>query len=166
MLLLLSVLNAPRKLWGHNLEEGQNPGQRRRITSAAVLLMLAAALALTLVGDAGKIQAQSQTGRTLISNVEQPSIASNNVELGTANDLAQAFTTGDSISGYTLTSVELRLQTASGTTPPTVTLHTGFPDSTGTKVADFTGPSALMANTTQNYTYTPLRAASPGRGTL
>ena len=73
--------------------------------------------------------------------------------LGEGYDVAQSFTTGTNPGGYTLTSIDLRFRTSSDTDTPTVTLHTG--SETGTKVADFTGPSALTANTAENYTFTP-----------
>ena len=69
-------------------------------------------------------------------------------------DLAQPFTVGNNDAGYRLTSIDIRLNTGtSGTTTPTLTLHSG--SGTGTKVADFTGPSALDAETAKNYTFRP-----------
>ena len=73
--------------------------------------------------------------------------------LGNGYEVAQSFTTGTDPGGYTLTSIDFRFRTAPHTDTPTVTLHTG--SETGTKVADFTGPAALTANTTANYTFTP-----------
>ena len=72
----------------------------------------------------------------------------------TTFDLAQPFTVGSNDAGYRLASIEIRLNTGTtGTTTPTLTLHSV--SGTGTKVADFTGPSALDANTMKNYTFRP-----------
>ena len=72
----------------------------------------------------------------------------------TTFDLAQPFTVGSHDSGYRLTSIDIRLNTGTtGTTTPTLTLHSG--SGTGTKVADFTGPSALDAETAKNYMFRP-----------
>ena len=87
----------------------------------------------------------------LVSNTGQTSASGS--ELGATNDLAQSFTTGDNPAGYSLAAIELPLVTSTGTDVPTVTLHSG--SGTGTKVADFTGPTALTASVTKNYEYTP-----------
>ena len=85
----------------------------------------------------------------LVSNLAQ--LGHSESALGINGDLAQSFTTGGA--RYPLTSIELRYVTAAGTVAPTVTLHSG--SGTGTKVADFTGPTALTASVTKNYEYTP-----------
>ena len=96
----------------------------------------------------------------LVSNIGQA--LHDHASLGSASDLAQGFKVGSSAA--TLTGIDLNLRSQNnGTTPPTVTLHSG--SATGTKVADLTGPSALTAGTTANYTFTPsgtvrLRASS------
>ena len=77
--------------------------------------------------------------QTLVSNIGQ---ANNSGTTSTTHDLAQAFTTGANDTGYTLTSIDMFLWSLNGfDTPPTVTLHSG--SASGTKVADFTGPSAI-----------------------
>ena len=88
-------------------------------------------------------------GQVVTGNVDQTSTSS--TALATTHDLATSFATGAGTS--TLTSLELRLVSGTGTTPPAVTLHSG--SATGTKVATFTGPFALTASTTANYTFTP-----------
>ena len=89
--------------------------------------------------------------RTLASNIRHS--ATNFLAL-TTFDLAQPFTVGSHDAGYRLTSIDIRLNTGtSGTTTPTLTLHSV--SGTGTKVADFTGPSALDASTAKNYTFRP-----------
>ena len=89
------------------------------------------------------------TSIVLVSNLARRGLSES--ALGANGDLAQSFTTG--AASYPLTSIELRYVTASSTNAPTVTLHSG--SATGTKVADFTGPSALTARATRNYAYTP-----------
>ena len=84
----------------------------------------------------------------LVSNVGQSESDSFGLA---ANDFAQSFTTGINPTGYTLTSIELRLIVS--TVTPTVTLHSG--SATGTKVATLTGPAMLDAGTIKNYTFTP-----------
>ena len=77
--------------------------------------------------------------QTLVSNIGQ---ANNSGTTSTTHDLAQAFTTGANDTGYTLTSIDMFLWSLNGfATPLTVTLHSG--SASGTKVADFTGPSAI-----------------------
>ena len=89
--------------------------------------------------------------RTLVSNIGHT--ATDFLAL-TTFDLAQPFTVGSHDAGYRLTSIDIRVNTGTtGTTTPTLTLHSV--SGAGTKVADFTGPSALDANTAKNYTFTP-----------
>ena len=89
--------------------------------------------------------------RSLVSNIGHS--ATTFLAL-TTFDLAQPFTVGSHDAGYRLTSIDIRLNTGTtGTTTPTLTLHSV--SGTGTKVADFTGPSALDANTIKNYTFRP-----------
>ena len=89
--------------------------------------------------------------RTLASNIGHS--ATTFLAL-TTFDLAQPFTVGSHDAGYRLTSIDIRLNTGTtGTTTPTLTLHSV--SGTGTKVADFTGPSALDASTAKNYTFRP-----------
>ena len=86
----------------------------------------------------------------LVSNVGQSESDSFGLA---ANDFAQSFTTGTNATGYTLTSIELRLSAFVSTVTPTVTLYSGSAD--GTEVATLTGPAMLDAGTIKNYTFTP-----------
>ena len=104
-----------------------------------------------LFPSSGTILPAATPPPALVSNLEQTGTIAG--DLATSNDLAQAFTTGTNDAGYTLTSLELRLKSTSGTTPPTVTLHSG--SATGTQVATFSGLTSLTANSTDNYTFTP-----------
>ena len=88
--------------------------------------------------------------QALVSNIGQ---ANNSGAASTTHDLAQAFTTGANDTGYTLTSIDMFLWSLNGSaTPPTVTLHSG--SASGTKVADFTGPSAIGPGDV-SYTFIP-----------
>ena len=88
--------------------------------------------------------------QALVSNIGQPNHAGYR---STLLDLAQAFTTGANDTGYTLTSIDMFLYGASASeTPPTVTLHSG--SASGTKVADFTGPSTIGPGDV-SYTFAP-----------
>ena len=86
----------------------------------------------------------------LVSNVGQSESDSFGLD---ANDLAQSFTTGTNATGYTLTSIELRLNSFLSTDTPTVKLYSG--SATGTEVATLTGPAMLDAASTKNYTFRP-----------
>ena len=86
----------------------------------------------------------------LVSNVGQP--GDDGFGLDT-NDHAQSFTTGDDAT-YTLTSIELTLQTAaSSTDTPAVKLYSRSAD--GTEVTTLTGPAMLDAGTIKNYAFRP-----------
>ena len=99
----------------------------------------------------GTVQASTTpASAALVSNIGQT--ADNFAELG-GNDAAQPFTTGTNATGYTLTSIELRLNSAKSTDTPTVKLYSG--SANGTEVATFTGPAMLDASGTNNYTFTP-----------
>ena len=92
------------------------------------------------------------SGNVLVSNVGQTTFDS--LPLGN-DDLAQSFTVTNDTS-YTLTSIELNLNSSSGnssTNTPTVRLYSG--SANGTLVSTFTGPAMLDTNTTKNYTFTP-----------
>ena len=89
------------------------------------------------VGDGGV--GHAQTARALVSNIEQRNSGGSK---STLLDLAQAFTTGANDTGYTLTGIDMFLYGRHASqTPPTMTLRSG--SATGTKVADFTGPSSI-----------------------
>ena len=95
-------------------------------------------------------------GATLISTIAQAEASG----FTTESDVAQRFTTGFNPGGYSLTSVDLRLNTRNdATTTPTVTIHSHTP--TGPTVATLTGPAALGENTVNNYTF-----AAPNGATL
>ena len=99
----------------------------------------------------GTVQASSTPGsNALVSNIGQT--ASGVGSLG-SDDLAQPFTTGTNATGYTLTSIELKLNSNQSTDTPTVKLFSG--SANGTEVATFTGPSMLDASGTNDYTFTP-----------
>ena len=93
------------------------------------------------------------SGNVLVSNVGQTT--SDSLWLGN-DDLAQSFTVTNDTS-YTLTSIELNLDSSSArtgsTNTPTVRLYSG--SANGTLVSTFTGPAMLDTNTTKNYTFTP-----------
>ena len=115
-----------------------------RSRAAGFLLGFAALLALPL-------QAEAQT--TYVSNIGQDDSAPD-LETGSF-DLGQGFTTGTDAAGYTLGSVDIRLQSendVSGSAIPTVSIVQGTP--TGTVVAMLIPPASLTANTTADYTFT------------
>ena len=78
-------------------------------------------------------------------------------------DAAQSFTTGDNANGYTLTSIELRLDSSDSTDTPTVKLYSG--SANGTEEATLTGPAMLDAATTKNYAFTPTSTVTLGMST-
>ena len=90
-----------------------------------------------------------QADNTLVSNVGQA--AGKFYGLG-SHDLAQPFTTGANATGYTLTSIELNLDSRQSTITPTVKLYSG--SANGTEEATFTGP-AMLGPGSANYTFTP-----------
>ena len=96
----------------------------------------------------------------LVSNVGQSGADGFGLD---ANELAQSFTTGDNATGYTLTNIELTLQTASSTATPTVKLYRGSAD--GTEVSTLTGPAMLDTNTIKNYAFTPSPTVTLGTST-
>ena len=85
-----------------------------------------------------------------MSNVGQTS--NDLAELGVV-DVAQPFTTGTNATGYTLTSIELTLNSSESTDTPTVKLYSG--SANGTEAATFTGPAMLDAASTNDYEFTP-----------
>ena len=88
--------------------------------------------------------------QALVSNIGQ---ANDGGYQSTLLDLAQEFTTGANDTGYTLTSIDMFLWSLNGSaTSPTVTLHSG--SASGTKVADFTGPSTIGPGDV-SYTFIP-----------
>ena len=102
--------------------------------------------------SSGTVTAAFSTSSVLVSNVGQTDSL---VARLAQRDYAQSFTTGANPTGYTLTSIELRLliPSASVTATPTVKLFSG--SANGTEVSTFAGPAMLDADTTTNYTFTP-----------
>ena len=99
----------------------------------------------------GTVQASTTpVSNALVSNVGQTDSARYGL---VQSDLAQSFTTGTNATGYTLTSIELHLNSTQGSDTPTVTLYSG--SANGTEEATFTGPAMLDASGTNNYTFTP-----------
>ena len=101
-----------------------------------------------------------QANNTLVSNAGQTE--SDFGSLGTF-DIAQPFTTGANATGYTLSSIELTLNSSQITDTPTVKLYSG--SANGTEVATFTGPAMLDAASTKNYTFTPASTVTVRRST-
>ena len=99
----------------------------------------------------GTVQASTTpASAALVSNLGQTDSARYGL---VQSDLAQSFTTGTNATGYTLTSIELHLNSTQGSDTPTVTLYSG--SANGTEEATFTGPAMLDASGTNNYTFTP-----------
>ena len=99
----------------------------------------------------GTVQASTTPGSAaLVSNVGQ--VRGDLGSLG-SDDLAQPFTTGTNATGYTLTSIELNLDSTLSTDTPTVKLYSG--SANGTEEATFSGPAMLGAAGARNYTFTP-----------
>ena len=99
-------------------------------------------------------------GMCLVSNVGQTPFDYVGLNI---LDAAQSFTTGDNATGYTLTSIELRLDSSDSTDTPTVKLYSG--SATGTEEATLTGPAMLDATTTANVTFTPSSTVTLGMST-
>ena len=99
----------------------------------------------------GTVQASTTpASAALVSNLGQTT--ADLLELG-VDDLAQPFTTGTNATGYTLTSIELTLNSNLSTDTPTVKLYSG--SANGTEVSTFTGPAMLEATGTNDYEFTP-----------
>ena len=67
-------------------------------------------------------------------------------------DLAQSFRTGPNLTGYTVSSIDLKLDSADSTNTPTVKLYSG--SANGTEEATFAGPTMLDASSIKNYLIT------------
>ena len=107
------------------------------------------ALAALLLAGAGTVAVPAWAD-VLVSNIGQTRAV--DWELASLYDLGQPFTTGSNVWGYTLSSIELRLDTSTGTTPPTVKVFSG--SASGTEVAALSAPANLDASTRKNYTFT------------
>ena len=101
-----------------------------------------------------------QASNTLVSNAAQ---AEGSFHWLRSHDLAQPFTTGANATGYTLSSIELTLNSSQITGTPTVKLYSG--SANGTEVSTFIGPTMLDTNTTKNYTFTPSSTVTVRRST-
>ena len=125
---------------------------RPRDNAATLLRGARACLALLAAAALLALAAPAQAQNVLVSNVGQTDSL---VARLAQRDYAQSFTTGANPTGYTLTSIELRLliPSASVTATPTVKLFSG--SANGTEVSTFAGPAMLDADTTTNYTFTP-----------
>ena len=96
-----------------------------------------------------KVEGSINPVPVMASNIEQSGTDTGSLE---TYDFAQSFTTGDNDAGYTLGSIEIRLQTGpSATSPPRLTVHSG--SATGVGVADTFVPDSLTADTTKDYIY-------------
>ena len=122
------------------------PGGRLRRMPAA-LLMLACVLAVLLPGGGDVVQAQTATA--LVGNLSQDHVLILHSEFW---DMAQQFRTGSDEDGYTLSSVQLRLNAQSVSGFPTVKLFSG--SANGTEVATLTAPTTAVSNMVTNYIYT------------
>ena len=133
-----------------------NNGSSRTAGSSDSFTPLANALLLRVNG--------STVPLALVSNITKD--GTDVGALGT-HDFAQQFTAGDFMAGYTLGSMAIRLKTdtTSATSTPTVTLHSDDTSAPGDKLADFSGPAVLTADTVANYAFTPTTAVTLARST-
>ena len=98
----------------------------------------ACALAAVLVLLLGGQTAQAQTTVKLVGNVDQTRA---NIHL--FDDSHLAFTTGSNTAGYVLTSVRLEVQSHTGTTGASVSIHENSSGSPGTNLGTLTNPSSF-----------------------
>ena len=103
--------------------------------------------------DQGNIARSSHN--VLVSNIGQ---ANNASSLGVSSfDQGQGFTTGTDSAGYTLASIDIKIENSihsilTGSDIPTVTIVETTP--TGTAAATLINPASITANTTDDYTFT------------
>ena len=96
-----------------------------------------------------KVQGSINPVPVMVSNIAQSGTDTGSLE---SYDFAQSFTTGDNDAGYTVSAIEIRLQTGSNaTSPPRLTVHSG--SATGVGVVDTSVPDSLTADTTRDYIY-------------
>ena len=114
----------------------------RVIRALQYLAFLCAAL-----GGALALGADTPTTRVLVSNLNQG--PERGIQIQTQSR-AQGFSTGASLSGHTLESVEIGFNSLSTISPPTVTVVEGSP--AGTLIATLTGPFRIG---TGNHRFTP-----------
>ena len=130
-------------------------------------LALAAALAFLLSGGVDPAGAQTPTPRVLVSNFDQTQHAGvhlRNRDPSNPADVqhtaaAQAFTTGASPGGYSLSDIELRLRYSTGNNLPVVTLRRS---EVGATLATLTAPST----TTTSFSDQDIAFAPPSAVTL
>ena len=141
-----------RSVNGGLARAAKSPPPPRPASRAMKALRLAAALLIALAGLAGlAAPAQAQTETTLVSNIGQ--INAGTRSLG-SHDLAQAFRTGTSTDGYTLTSVEIHVRHGStGQRHPPGKGGQRGSSPTGTTFATLTGPASPQAGGFANRTY-------------
>ena len=104
----------------------------------------------TLISRVYPTSGTVQANNALVSNLGQ---SRTNAFRLTQSDLAQAFTTGANPAGYTLSSIDLKLDSSDSTNTPTVKLYSG--SANGMEEAAFTGPAMLDASTVKNYAFAP-----------
>ena len=145
----------------HNLDASDNDGEAVSVAGAFANVMReltsgggwrGSTSSVAWARITGYASATPPESQVLVSNIGQGGGSSS---IFPGSNLAQAFTTGDSDAGYTLTSIELLI--TSGSNAPTVTLHSG--SATGLKVADFTRPSGV-SNGSIPFTFTSITAAT------
>ena len=93
-------------------------------------------------------QRNALTTEVLLSNIDQSTDSFS--DFG-SQDLAQRFTTGTDVNGYTLSSVELQLTLSVSTDFPTVKLFSG--SANGTEIATLTPTSSVTTNDYTAYTF-------------
>ena len=104
----------------------------------------------TLISRVYPTSGTVQANNALVSNLGQSRTNAFRLAL---SDLAQAFTTGANPAGYTLSSIDLKLDSSDSTNTPTVKLYSG--SANGMEEAAFTGPAMLDASTVKNYAFAP-----------
>ena len=104
----------------------------------------------TLISRVYPTSGTVQPSNALVSNLGQSRTNTFRLAL---SDLAQAFTTGANPAGYTLSSIDLKLDSSDSTNTPTVKLYSG--SANGMEEAAFTGPAMLAASTVKNYAFAP-----------
>ena len=104
----------------------------------------------TLISRVYPTSGTVQANNALVSNLGQSRTNTFRLAL---SDLAQAFTTGANPAGYTLSSIDLKLDSSDSTNTPTVKLYSG--SANGMEEAAFTGPAMLDASTVKNYAFAP-----------
>lgn len=110
------------------------------------IISISVALLLVFTAATGAERTSAQdASTTLASNMGQATSAT---EHWFERDQAQAFTTGSTIGGFTITSISLDVAIDDGARQPTYGVHIYSADSsgkpTGSSLAQFTGPNALV----------------------